>query len=100
MNKFGFFYVLLSLIKYPVLLRSFFFHLDLANYALEIHSLFGILIQQVLRKVIKGTQGPVYKRLNLLGKLALKKALLDGWKDREECQVCLGMNSESLPSPQ
>ena len=57
----------------------------------------------VLRKMIQGTQGPVYKReTGIVSSKSLvpKKALLDGRKDREEWQVCLGVNSERLPSLQ
>lgn len=37
----------------------------------------------------KDTGASVQKRLNLLGKSVLKKALLDGWKDRKNVKCAL-----------
>lgn len=94
------FYVSLSLIKHPVFFQSFFFLLDLVNHSLEIHSLFGILVQQVLRKVIKRTQRPVYKRdwVCWASRCSRKLCWMDGRIGR--MLVCLGVNSERLPSLQ
>lgn len=86
MNEFGFFYVSLSLIKHPVFLQSFFFFLDLVNHALEIHSLFGILVQQVLRKVTKRTQGPVYQReTEFVGQVGTQESFAGWMEGQEEC---------------